>query len=100
MDGRNDNKTVCMQERKKVLIADDEIDVCLLMKTFFLRKNYEVYLAHTFDDAIEKVVSIKPDLVHLNSALCSHPEEQIKKLKEAVPDAEIIINKQTRKNDS
>ena len=36
-----------MPVSKKVLIIDDEMDLCHLLKEYFLRKNYEVNVAHT-----------------------------------------------------
>ena len=50
-----------MITRKKVLIIDDEVDLCLLMKTYFLRKNYEVYIAHTLTDGVSRLNEITPD---------------------------------------
>lgn len=52
--------------RKKVLIIDDEVDLCLLMKTYFLRKNYEVYIAHTLADGINRLNQITPDYLFID----------------------------------
>ena len=55
-----------MMTRKKVLIIDDEVDLCLLMKTYFLRKNYEVYIAHTLSDGISRLNEINPDYLFID----------------------------------
>ena len=55
-----------MMARKKVLIIDDEVDLCLLMKTYFLRKNYEVYIAHTLNDGISRLNEIVPDYLFID----------------------------------
>ena len=55
-----------MTTRKKVLIIDDEVDLCLLMKTYFLRKNYEVYIAHTLNDGITRLGQIVPDYLFID----------------------------------
>jgi DNA-binding response OmpR family regulator len=55
--------------KKKVLIIDDEIDLCLLLKSYFLRKGYEVYLAHTLDQGTDFLRSIKPDVLFLDNNL-------------------------------
>jgi DNA-binding response OmpR family regulator len=55
-----------MITRKKVLIIDDEVDLCLLMKTYFLRKNYEVYIAHTLADGISRLNEIIPDYLFID----------------------------------
>jgi two-component system OmpR family response regulator len=54
---------------KKVLIIDDELDFCLLMKQFLERKAYEVELAYTLEDGIRKLQSYKPDMVFLDNNL-------------------------------
>jgi len=55
-----------MTPRKKVLIIDDEVDLCLLMKTYFLRKNYEVYIAHTLSDGISRLKEFHPDYLFID----------------------------------
>lgn len=52
--------------RKKVLIIDDEVDLCLLMKSYFLRKNYEVYIAHTLSDGMKRLNEITPDFLFID----------------------------------
>ncbi|TCZ69580.1 response regulator [Flaviaesturariibacter aridisoli] len=52
--------------RKKVLIIDDEVDLCLLMKSYFLRKNYEVYIAHTLNDGVQRLDEIIPDYLFID----------------------------------
>ncbi len=58
-----------MQYRKKVLIIDDEVDLCLLMKTYLSRKNYEVYYFHTLKEGISQVPKILPDIIFLDNNL-------------------------------
>lgn len=58
-----------MPVRRKVLIIDDEIDLCLLLKSYFLRKDYEVYLSHTLDEGISFLKSLQPDIVFLDNNL-------------------------------
>ena len=55
-----------MAMRKKVLIIDDEVDLCLLMKSYFLRKNYEVYIAHTLADGVKRLNEIVPDYLFID----------------------------------
>jgi DNA-binding response OmpR family regulator len=87
-----------MNERRKIFMIDDEVDLCLLMKTYFLRKNYEVFIAHTFDDALPRVIQCQPDIICLTTAICRDPEGDIKRLKEAAPDAEIILDDFQKRN--
>ena len=54
---------------KKVLIVDDEIDLCSMIKLFLTKKNYEVYTAHTLSDGFKKMNSIMPDALLLDNNL-------------------------------
>lgn len=54
---------------KKVLIIDDEVDFCLLMKQFLVRKDYSVELAHTLAEGLKKLQDYHPDLVFLDNNL-------------------------------
>jgi len=55
-----------MRQRKKVLIIDDEVDLCTLMKSYFLRKEYEVYIAHTLTDGMNRLNEITPDYLFID----------------------------------
>ena len=54
---------------KRVLIIDDETDFCLLMKTYFVRKNYEVHISHTLAEGMKNLDTIKPDIIFLDNNL-------------------------------
>ena len=54
---------------RKILFIDDETDYCLLMKNFFTKKNYEVYLAHTLNDGLQMIENIGPDILFLDNNL-------------------------------
>src|SRR3954469_10826555 len=58
-----------MAGKVKVLIIDDEIDLCLLLKSYFLRKNYEVYLSHTLEEGVSFLRSLRPDMIFLDNNL-------------------------------
>lgn len=55
-----------MAMRKKVLIIDDEVDLCMLMKSYFLRKNYEVHIAHTLTDGMARLDELSPDYLFID----------------------------------
>jgi two-component system, OmpR family, response regulator len=68
----------------KVLFVDDEMDFCLLMKNFFTKKNYDVFLAYTLKDGLEQIGSVKPDILFLDNNLpdgkgWDHVEEIVEK---------------------
>jgi two-component system OmpR family response regulator len=54
---------------KRVLIIDDETDFCLLMKNYFVRKNYEVFIFHTLEEGMKNLESIRPDIIFLDNNL-------------------------------
>ena len=50
----------------KLLIVDDEIDVCEFAKNFFLKRNISVSTAREGAEALTKIEAEKPDLVLLD----------------------------------
>jgi DNA-binding response OmpR family regulator len=58
-----------MTQKKKVLIIDDEVDLCLLLKTYLNRKNYEVYYSHTLKEGMNQFKEVIPDILFLDNNL-------------------------------
>ncbi len=58
-----------MSNKKKVLIIDDEVDLCLLLKTYLNRRNYEVFYSHTLAEGLSQFQTVKPDIVFLDNNL-------------------------------
>lgn len=58
-----------MPDRSKVLIIDDETDLCLLLKDYFVRKNYNVAFAHTLADGQELLREVNPHILFLDNNL-------------------------------
>lgn len=54
---------------KRVLIVDDEIDLCMLIKSYLTKKNYDVYTAHTLLDGVTKLNALNPDALLLDNNL-------------------------------
>ena len=55
----------------KVLIIDDEKDICFLISEILKDENYNTSIAINSDEAISKFNEIKPDLVILDVWLSS-----------------------------
>lgn len=53
----------------KVLIVDDEIDLCLLLKSYFMRKGYDVAIAHTLAKGLDQLRNFAPDILFLDNNL-------------------------------
>lgn len=58
-----------MSPLKKILIVDDEEDLCLLMKIYFTRKMYEVNIANTLTDGLRQLEKWHPDILFLDNNL-------------------------------
>ena len=58
-----------MSDGKKILIIDDETDLCLLLKEYFVRKNYEVLISHTLGEGRGLLKESKPDILFLDNNL-------------------------------
>lgn len=54
---------------KRVLIIDDEADFCLLIKNYFIKKNYEVHVSNTLKDGMDSLKDFKPDILFLDNNL-------------------------------
>ena len=50
----------------KILIVDDEIEVCTVLEEFLALREFEVYSAQDGRSAIEKVKEVKPHIVLLD----------------------------------
>ncbi len=53
----------------KVLIIDDEQDLCSLMRKFLLNLGYEVYIAFTLQEGMREAVEIRPDILFIDNNL-------------------------------
>ena len=54
---------------KKVLIIDDEVDLCIMIKQFLSRRNYDVHIAHTLTDGLSYLNTINPHALILDNNL-------------------------------
>jgi CheY-like chemotaxis protein len=55
--------------KKKILIIDDEVDFCLIMKGYFGRKNHEGFVAYTLQSGLFLLDEEKPDILFLDNNL-------------------------------
>lgn len=58
-----------MTGKKKVLIIDDEIELCHLLKHYFLKKDFDVHISHTLKDGVSEFRGYNPDIVFLDNNL-------------------------------
>ncbi len=55
--------------RKKIVIIDDEEDLCHLMKTYFLELDHDVFLANTLQSGLLLMKEVLPDVVFIDNNL-------------------------------
>ena len=53
----------------KVLIIDDEFELCMLLKLHLAAKEYEVEMAYNLKDGLTKLGSYDPDIIFLDNNL-------------------------------
>jgi len=55
--------------KKKILIIDDEADFCMLLKSYFSNKQYEVYYSYSLNTGMKLLEEIRPDILFLDNNL-------------------------------
>lgn len=77
---------------KKVLIIDDEEDICLLLKSQLTRKAYEVQYALSLQDGLKQMEDFAPAILILDNNL---PDgmgiETLPVLKKKYPDTRLLV---------
>ncbi len=55
--------------RSKILIIDDEVDYCQIMKTYFQEKGHEVFVAYNLKEGLALIEKNQPDILFLDNNL-------------------------------
>jgi DNA-binding response OmpR family regulator len=53
----------------KILIVDDEEDFCMIMKSYFVKKGYDVLLAFNLHEGLKLIREKNPDILFLDNNL-------------------------------
>ena len=76
----------------KILVVDDEIDVCDFVKNFFEERNFQVYTALNGNDAIRIVRKDKPELILLDVRMKGMDGiETLKKIREVDKKVKVVM---------
>jgi DNA-binding response OmpR family regulator len=54
---------------KRILIIDDEEDLCVLMRAYLQPLQFDVHLAFTLRDGLQKARELSPDILFLDNNL-------------------------------
>jgi DNA-binding NtrC family response regulator len=85
------NDSIRMTSRK-VLIIDDEKDLCHLMKFFLSQMEYEVFTSNTLHEGLQMVSDVTPDILFIDNNL---PDglgwEAVSEVRSAAPGCRIIL---------
>lgn len=77
---------------KKLLVVDDETEICEFLKSFFEEREYEVYTANTGEEAIEGVRNLTPQLVLLDVHMPGMDGMNVlKEIKQNHPEIKVIM---------
>ncbi|MBO9636577.1 MAG: sigma-54-dependent Fis family transcriptional regulator [Siphonobacter aquaeclarae] len=77
---------------QKILVIDDDTDICLLLRRFLGRNGFEVAIAHTGASGLEQLTEFKPDLVMTDFRLGDMDGGQLLvRIKEQFPHVPVIV---------
>ncbi len=77
---------------KKLLVVDDEVEICEFLKSFFEERDFKVTTGHSGEQAVELVAKIQPDVVLLDIQMPGLDGLQaLKKIKQSHPHTKVIM---------
>jgi len=76
----------------KLLVVDDEIEICDFLKMFFEDRDFKVEVAYSGSEALKKTASYKPDVVLLDIKLPGMDGLAVlKKIKADYPEIRVLM---------
>lgn len=77
---------------KRILIIDDEIDICILLQSYLKRQSFEAHYEQNLKTGLEALNDLQPAVLILDNNL---PDglgvEHIPAIKESYPDLKLLI---------
>ena len=79
--------------KPRLMVVDNEIDVCNFVKSFFEMRGFSVATASNGDEAMAKLETEKPDLILLDMMMRHEKEglEYLPQIKQKLPSAKVIM---------
>lgn len=76
----------------RLLVVDDEVDICDFVKNFFKERNFEVLVAYNGQEALEVLKSKKPEIILLDLRMpIMGGMETLKEIRKRSEDAKVIV---------
>ena len=82
-----------MNARPRLLVVDNEMDVCNFVKSFFDVRGFDVVAVFNGDEALKVLDSVNPDVVILDVKMRTEDEglEYLPRIKKKFPSAKVIM---------
>ncbi|PIU40139.1 MAG: hypothetical protein COT00_03260 [Candidatus Omnitrophica bacterium CG07_land_8_20_14_0_80_50_8] len=82
-----------MTRKPKLLVTDDERDICNFVKSFFEMRGFEVITALNGDEAMAKLLKERPDIVIMDVVMRRAREglEYLPQIKKILPSARVLM---------
>ena len=82
-----------MTRRPRLLVVDNEMDVCNFVKAFFEMRGFDVVTAFNGDEALKVLEHVKPELIILDVVMRTEKEglQFLPQIKNASPDSKVIM---------
>ncbi|MGB2600330.1 MAG: response regulator [Candidatus Omnitrophota bacterium] len=76
----------------RLLVVDDEVDICDFVKNFFKERDFEVFVAYNGKEALGLIDSVNPHIILLDLKMpVMGGMEILKEINKRKPDAKVII---------
>ncbi len=78
--------------KERILIVDDEVDFCMIMKNYFMKREYDVSLAFNLEEGLNKVEEFRPTILFLDNNLPDgHGWDNVQQIVEILPQLKIFL---------
>ena len=76
----------------RLLVVDDEVDICDFVRNFFKERNFEVFVAYDGKKALEVVKSKKPEIILLDLRMpIMGGMEALKEIQNINSDSKVVV---------
>ncbi|MFH1664813.1 MAG: response regulator [Candidatus Omnitrophota bacterium] len=76
----------------RMLVVDDEIDICDFVKNFFKERSFDVFVAHNGEEALSLVETKSPDIILLDLKMpVMDGMKTLAEIRRTRPEAKVIV---------